>query len=108
SQPLTRRVEGAQAFDSQPSISRIGRNVASVLEGTQLLGEPLHTSATLELFRESRFQRQQIAHIIERVFDLLGRQWPPRPVGARVRFRELYAEQSPHQFAIADLRRQPC
>ena len=56
-----------------------------------------------ELLLQSRGQRQQVAYVIERVFDLLGGQRAARPVSARVGLGELLSQESAHSFRVADL-----
>ena len=61
---------------------------------------PFAASVSNKLARSAR----EVAHVVERVFLLLGGQRAARPVGARVRLGELDAEQPARQLRVADLR----
>jgi len=72
-QPRARRVQVAQPLDTQPRVVGLDRECAGVLERGELFGEPLEAPEPPELLVQLFGERQQVAYVIERVFDLRGR-----------------------------------
>ena len=100
-----RIVDPLQAFQPLPGAVRIDdrRAAATVARAPR---RATQASQAVERLDQAIAQRQQVAHIVERVLDLLVGQRSPRPVGARLRLGQLDFEQPAHQFAVTDLCRQ--
>ena len=58
----------------------------------KLLAEPIQPAQAIQALLEVLFERQKIAHVVERVLDLLLRHGSACPIRARVGFGELHAQ----------------
>ena len=100
-----RVVESLKSFEPLPGAIRIHGGLHRPRQRREFLIQPREAIQAIQRFEQTLAQRQQISHVIERVLDLLVRQRPLRPVGARVCLGEFDFEQPSREFAIADLRR---
>ena len=99
-------VESLQAFQPLPGAIRIHGGLQRPAQRREFLVEPGEAAEPIQGFEQAIAQRQQVAHVVERIFDLFIRQRSLGPVRTRVRLGEFHFEQTAGEFAVADLRRQ--
>ena len=69
-QPLAGRIQLRDALDAPPGLLGIGGKGAGGVELRHFLLEPAPASELLQPFGQALAQRQQVAHVVERVGEL--------------------------------------
>src|SRR5438874_1077273 len=107
----------ARSCSARLTISAVGRVVERLrmprhLDGAfARLPKPLATVKTIQLRLQFRGKRQQIMHIIKRVFNHARRQRPHRPIGFLRVFVKLNTKKALHegtQTELADPKKSRC
>ena len=92
---MRRRQASAGSTRYRRDVAKLGR----------FLVHPAAAAGGLQPLFECGCERRQVTHVVGGVGELLRRQRAARPVGARMTLGEFHAEQLPHEFRVADLRR---
>ena len=97
------RVHALQALEPQPGAFGIHRQRGGVCQGRELFLQPGAPAEARQFAQQVLLQRQQVAHIVQRVFDLFVRERPAGPVGACVGLWQFTLEDPPDELGVADL-----